>query len=239
MGDRPSDSRFRELAAAVHDCRRCPRLNEWRDEAAANPPRRFRGQEYWARPVSGFGDPAARIVIVGLAPAANGGNRTGRVFTGDQSGDWLFASLHRTGFANQPTSTSVDDGLELRDIWVTAAVKCAPPGNKPLTSERDNCLPWFERELELLTEATLFVALGGFAWDAAIRSIRALGGDIPRPKPRFGHGAVTRVGRWSMLGCFHPSQLNTFTGRLTEPMTDAIFARAADLADTVPGQVPG
>ncbi len=234
MSDRPHDSRLGELAAAVHDCRRCPRLNAWREEAAANPPRRFRGQDYWAKPVSGFGDPSARIMIVGLAPAANGGNRTGRVFTGDQSGDWLFASLHRSGLANQPTSVSRDDGLELDDAWVTAAVKCAPPGNKPLTSERDNCLPWFERELDLLAEVKVFVALGGFAWDAVIRSIRALGGTVPKPKPRFGHGAVTPVGRWTMLGCFHPSQLNTFTGRLTEPMTDEIFARAIALADAHP-----
>lgn len=223
----------------MHDCRRCPRLNAWRDHAAANPPRRFRGERYWAKPVSGFGDPAARIMIVGLAPAANGANRTGRVFTGDQSGDWLFASLHRTGFANQPTSVTRDDGLELTDIWVTASVKCAPPQNRPSTSERDNCLPWFERELELLTEVTLFVALGGFAWDAVIRSVRAMGGVVPRPKPRFGHGAVTPVGGRTMLGCFHPSQQNTFTGRLTEPMTDEIFRQARALADRVPGEVPG
>jgi len=238
MARRPSQSALDELAEAVHGCRRCPRLNAWRAETAANPPRRFRGQEFWAKPVSGFGDPAARIVIVGLAPAANGGNRTGRLFTGDRSGDWLFASLHRTGFANQPTSTARDDGLELTDAWVSAAVKCAPPGNRPLTSERDNCLPWFERELELLDRARVLVALGGFAWDGVIRSIRALGGEVPRPKPRFGHGEVTTVGRWAMLGCFHPSQLNTFTGRLTEPMTDEIFARALSLADAGPGS-PG
>lgn len=230
MGHRPSESSLGELAEAVHGCRRCPRLNVWRDEAAADPPRRFRGESYWAKPISGFGDPAARIMIVGLAPAAHGANRTGRVFTGDRSGDWLFASLHRTGFANQPTSISADDGLELNDIWVTAAVKCAPPANRPLISERDNCLPWFERELELLDRVTVFVALGGFAWDAVIRSIRALGGEIPRPKPRFGHGEVCQVGRWTMIGSFHPSQQNTFTKRLTEPMTDAIFLRAAELA---------
>ncbi|MDQ2621768.1 MAG: uracil-DNA glycosylase [Actinomycetota bacterium] len=240
MGYRPSDPRLGELADAVHGCRRCPRLNAWRDEAAANPPRRFLGEEYWAKPISGFGDPAARIMVVGLAPAANGANRTGRVFTGDRSGDWLFASLHRTGFANQPVSIAVDDGLELTNIWVTAAVKCAPPANKPLISERDNCLPWFERELELLDRVTVFVALGGFAWDAVIRSIRALGGEVPRPKPRFGHGEVTTVGRWTMIGSFHPSQQNTFTGRLTEPMTDDVFMRAAELAGAAaPREVAG
>lgn len=233
------ESEFDELAEAIHDCRRCPRLNAWRAETAANPPRRFRGQTYWQKPVSGFGDPDARIVIIGLAPAANGGNRTGRVFTGDPSGDWLYASLYRTGFANQPTSTAVDDGLEVEDAWVTALVKCAPPQNKPLTSERDNCLPWFEQELKLLTNATLFVALGQFAWDGAIRSVRKLGGEIPRPKPKFGHGALTRIGGYRMLGCFHPSQRNTFTGRLTEPMTDAIFEQARKLVeDGQPGD-PG
>jgi len=232
MSDGAPESAFDELAGAIHACRRCPRLNAWRAETAANPPRRFRGETFWQKPVSGFGDPEARIVIVGLAPAANGGNRTGRVFTGDPSGDWLYASLHRTGFANQPTSTSRDDGLALTGAWVTAAVKCAPPANKPLVSERDNCLPWFERELELLDRAVLFVALGQFAWDAVIRSIRALGGEIPRPKPRFGHGTLTTVGRYRMLGSFHPSQRNTFTGRLTEAMTDGIFERARLLAGT-------
>lgn len=231
MSDGRPESDFHALAQSIHACRRCPRLNAWRAETAANPPRRFRGQKFWQKPVSGFGDPRARIIVVGLAPAANGGNRTGRVFTGDPSGDWLYASLYRTGFANQPTSVSVDDGLEVTDIWVTAAVKCAPPQNRPLVSERDNCLPWFERELELLENATLFVALGQFAWDAVIRSVRKLGGEIPRPKPKFGHGALTTVGRWGMLGSFHPSQRNTFTGRLTEPMTDEIFGRARELVD--------
>ncbi|MCO5316786.1 MAG: uracil-DNA glycosylase [Solirubrobacterales bacterium] len=231
MSDGPPISDFDELADSIHACRRCPRLNSWRAETAANPPRRFRGETYWQKPVSGFGDPNARILIVGLAPAANGGNRTGRVFTGDPSGDWLYASLHRTGFANQPTSTSLDDGLRLEDAWVTAAVKCAPPQNKPLVSERDNCLPWFELELKLLRRAVLFVALGAFAWDALIRSVRKLGGEVPKPKPKFGHGAVTTLGGRTMLGCFHPSQRNTFTGRLTEPMTDEIFERARVLAD--------
>lgn len=230
MSNRPPDSAFSELAEAIHACRKCPRLNAWRAETAANPPRRFRGQKFWQKPVSGFGDPKARIVIAGLAPAANGGNRTGRVFTGDPSGDWLYASLYRTGFANQPESVSVDDGLEVKDIWVTALVKCAPPQNKPLTSERDNCLPWFERELGLLREATLFVALGQFAWDGIIRAVRQLGGAIPKPKPKFGHGALAIVGQYRMLGCFHPSQRNTFTGRLTEPMTDSIFEQARELA---------
>lgn len=238
MSDEPPIADFDELADSIHACRKCPRLNAWRAETAANPPRRFRGETYWQKPVSGFGDRDARIIVVGLAPAANGGNRTGRVFTGDPSGDWLYASLYRTGFANQPESVAVDDGLEVNDVWVTALVRCAPPQNKPLTSERDNCLPWFEQELGLLRNATLFVALGQFAWDGVIRSVRKLGGEIPRPKPKFGHGELTEVGGYRMLGCFHPSQRNTFTGRLTVPMTDSIFEQARQLAG-LPAPDPG
>jgi len=241
------------LAAEVHACRRCPRLVEWREAAAADPPRRFRDEDYWARPVSGFGDPAARVAIVGLAPAAHGGNRTGRMFTGDRSGDWLYAALHRAGFANQPEAVRRGDGLRLRDAYVTAIVRCAPPANKPLPQERDNCLPYIERELELLERSRVIVALGSFAWDGALRAIRALGGEVPRPRPRFGHGAEARVnrpapvqrkqqaidgkrvspdggGRWTLLGCYHPSQQNTFTGKLTEEMLDGVFARARELA---------
>ena len=201
----------------------------WREAVAADPPRRYRGERYWARPVPGFGDPEARLVMIGLAPAAHGGNRTGRVFTGDRSGDWLFAALHRAGFANQPTSVHRDDGLRLRDAYVTAVVKCAPPANKPLPSERDNCLPYLLRELELLERARVLMALGRFAWDGALAALRRAGHEVPRPKPEFGHGAEVRIGRFTLLGCFHPSQQNTFTGKLTEDMIDAVLARAREL----------
>ena len=217
------------LAAEVSACRRCPRLVAWREAVAADPPRRYRGERYWARPVPGFGDPAARLVMIGLAPAAHGGNRTGRVFTGDRSGDWLFAALHRAGFANQPTSVHRDDGLRLRDAYVTAVVKCAPPANKPLPPERDNCLPYLLRELELLEHARVLMALGRFAWDGALAALRRAGHEVPRPKPEFGHGAEVRIGRFTLLGCFHPSQQNTFTGKLTEDMIDAVLARAREL----------
>ncbi|HET8639237.1 MAG TPA: uracil-DNA glycosylase [Solirubrobacterales bacterium] len=221
---------FAELAREIHGCRRCPRLVEWREASAADPPRRFRGEDYWAKPLDGFGDPAARVVIVGLAPAAHGGNRTGRIFTGDRSGDWLFASLYRTGFANQPESVRRDDGLKLRDAYVAAVVRCPPPANRPLPSERDNCLPYLVRELPLLKRRRVIVALGGFAWDGALRALRDLGIETPRPKPRFGHGAEVEVGDLTLLGCYHPSQQNTFTGRLTKEMTDEIFVRAGELA---------
>jgi uracil-DNA glycosylase len=222
---------FAALETEVHVCRRCPRLVEWREERAEDPPRRFRGDDYWARPLSGFGDSAARLAIVGLAPAAHGANRTGRIFTGDRSGDWLYAALHRAGYANQPTSENRDDGLQLDDAYLTAVVRCAPPANRPTPAERDNCLPYLERELALLERCQTIVALGGFAWDGALRAIRALGGEIPRPRPHFGHGAEAEAGRWTLLGCYHPSQQNTFTRRLTEPMLDAVFARAAELTD--------
>ena len=227
-----SSERRRALAALaeeVHGCRRCPRLVEWREAQAASPPRRYRGQDYWARPVSGFGDPAAQVVIVGLAPAAHGANRTGRMFTGDRSGDWLYASLHRTGFASQPTSEWRGDGLELRDAYVTATVRCAPPANKPTPEERDACLPYLERELRLLDRSRVLVALGSFGWDGALRAARALDVEVPRPRPKFGHGAEAELGPWRLLGCFHPSQQNTFTGKLTVPMTDAVFRRAREL----------
>ncbi len=220
------------LADEIHACRRCPRLVEWREERAADPPRRFRGEDYWARPLDGFGDPAARLAIVGLAPAAHGANRTGRMFTGDRSGEWLYAALYRAGYASQATSERRGDGLRLHDAYVTAVVRCAPPANRPAPQERDNCLPYLERELALLEHCRTIVALGGFAWDGALRAIAALGAEMPRPKPRFGHGAEAVAGRWALLGCYHPSQQNTFTGRLTEPMLDAIFARARELADS-------
>jgi uracil-DNA glycosylase len=219
------------LAAEIEACRLCPRLVEWRERAASDPPARYRGQRYWARPLPGFGDPRARVVLVGLAPAAHGGNRTGRIFTGDRSGDWLFASLHRSGYANQPTSERRGDGLRLDDAFVSAVNRCPPPGNRPTPSERDNCLPYLERELALLPRARVLVALGSFAWDGALRALRALGHEIPRPKPRFAHGAEAALGPYLLLGCFHPSQQNTFTGKLTEEMMDAVFARARELAD--------
>jgi len=218
-----------ELAREVHACRRCPRLVSWREEVAADPPKRYRGERYWGRPVSGFGDPAARLLLVGLAPAANGANRTGRMFTGDRSGDWLYAALHRAGYANQPQAVSREDGLELRDAYVTATVRCAPPANKPTPEERDNCLPYLVRELELLERGRVVVALGSFGWDGFLRTARALGVEVPRPRPRFGHLAEVEIGRWRLLGCYHPSQQNTFTGKLTEPMIDAVFARARAL----------
>jgi uracil-DNA glycosylase len=222
----------RELAKldrVVSNCTACPRLVAWRNEVATDPPRRYRGEEYWARPLPGFGDPDARLLIVGLAPAAHGGNRTGRVFTGDRSGDWLFAALHRTGFANQPTSVSRDDGLRLIDAYVAAVVRCAPPANRPTPQERDTCLPYLVRELELLGRLRVIVALGAFAWDGALRGLAAAGHPTPRPKPRFGHGAEATVGPFTMIGTYHPSQQNTFTGKLTEEMLDAVFARAKDL----------
>ena len=200
--------------------------------------RRYRGERYWARPLPGFGDQRAPIVIVGLAPAAHGGNRTGRIFTGDRSGDWLFAALHRTGLANQPTSVNVDDGLRLRGAYVTAVNRCPPPQNRPTMEERDNCLPYLVRELQLLRSARVIVALGSFAWTGALLALAEIGGELPRPRPRFGHGVeatletagVGRRRRRTLIGCFHPSQQNTFTGKLTEPMLDAVFARARELA---------
>jgi uracil-DNA glycosylase len=218
------------LAEEIVECRRCPRLVEWREQAAANPPRRYQGQEYWARPLPGFGDPAARVVVVGLAPAAHGGNRTGRVFTGDRSGDWLYAALHRAGLANQALSEHRDDGLRLRDAYITAVNRCPPPGNRPTPAERDNCLPYLVRELRLLDRARVIVALGSYAWDGVLRALRAAGEDVPRPKPRFAHGAEAEVGRITLIGCYHPSQQNTFTGKLTQPMLDAVFARARELS---------
>jgi uracil-DNA glycosylase family 4 len=224
------------LSKEVIDCTRCPRLVEWRERSAAEPPRRYRGERYWARPLPGFGDARAPIVVVGLAPAAHGGNRTGRIFTGDRSGDWLFAALHRAGLANQPTSVRRGDGLRLDGAYVTAVVRCPPPQNRPTTEERDNCLPYLVRELRLLRGAHVIVALGSFAWTGSLLALAALGVDLPRPRPRFGHGAEAQLaaakdGReWSLVGCFHPSQQNTFTGKLTEPMLDAVFARARDLA---------
>ena len=219
-----------ELAREVVDCRRCPRLVQWREETARLKRAAYASESYWARPLPGFGDPAARVLVLGLAPAAHGGNRTGRIFTGDRSGDWLFGALWRVGFANQPTSVSRDDGLALSGCYVTAAVRCAPPGNRPLPSERENCLPYLARELSLLVDARVIVCLGAFAWDAAMRALAALEVTLPRPRPKFGHGSSIELGRWALLGCYHPSQQNTFTGKLTEGMMEAVFERARQLA---------
>ena len=219
-----------KLCREVLTCRRCPRLVAWREEVARVKRAAYADEEYWGRPLPGFGDPGARVIVLGLAPAAHGGNRTGRIFTGDRSGDWLFAALSRAGYANQPQSVARDDGLKLRDCYVTAAVRCAPPANRPLPSERDNCLPYFLRELALLGRARVIVCLGSFAWDAALRSLAAGGGEIPRPRPRFGHGVEASVGSWHLVGSYHPSQQNTFTGKLTERMLDDVFAAAKTLA---------
>jgi uracil-DNA glycosylase family 4 len=213
-----------DLEARIVTCRACPRLVAWREEVARVKRASFTSQTYWGRPVPGFGDPQARVMVLGLAPAAHGANRTGRIFTGDRSGDWLFASMYRTGYANQPTSVSADDGLRLTDLWVAAAVRCAPPANKPTPDERDRCLPYAREELDLLSRVSVIVCLGAFAWDAALR---ILGG--ARPRPKFGHLAEARVGAYTLLGSFHPSQQNTFTGKLTVPMTDAVFPRAREL----------
>ena len=213
------------VRADVVACRNCPRLVEWRERVAAEKRAAFRDQPYWGRPVPGFGDADAELVVVGLAPAAHGGNRTGRVFTGDRSADWLYRALHRAGYANQPTSEHRDDGLRLSGAYVTAAVRCAPPGNRPTTLERDTCSPYLERELALLREARVVVALGGFAC-GVLSSLTGL-----RPRPRFGHGVEAALpGGRTLLCSYHPSQQNTFTGRLTEPMFEAIFDRARELA---------
>jgi uracil-DNA glycosylase len=221
-----SSASLAELDAEVVVCRRCPRLVAWREEVARVKRAAFAAETYWGRPIPGFGDPAARLVILGLAPAAHGANRTGRIFTGDRSGDFLFAALHRAGYASQPTSVHAGDGLELRDARMLAAVRCAPPANRPTPAERDACLPFAERELALLERTRVVLCLGAFAWDAGLR----LRGDVPRPRPRFGHGAELEGPPWTMFGCFHPSQQNTFTGRLTPAMLDAILARARELA---------
>lgn len=217
------------VTAAVIGCRLCPRLVAWREAAAASPPARFRGEAYWGRPVPGLGDPAARLLVVGLAPAANGGNRTGRMFTGDPSGDWLYRALHRAGFASQPTSVDAGDGLRLTDCYVSAVVHCAPPDNKPLPEERDRCLPYLVDELRALVHLQVVVALGGFAWDGSLRALRLLGHPTPSPKPAFGHGARARVGPYELVGSYHPSQRNTATGLLTQKALDAVFATAHNL----------
>jgi len=218
------------IAAEVVACRACPRLVEWRERVARDKTARFADQTYWGRPVPGFGDPAARILILGLAPAAHGGNRTGRIFTGDRSGDFLFASLHRTGLSNQPTSVSRDDGLQLTDAYLSAVNRCAPPNNKPTPAERETCLPFLEREIAALERLRVLVALGAFAWNGALRALSGLG-HARTPRPRFGHAAQVSLGPFALVGSYHPSQQNTFTGTLTPRMLDEVFERAIAIAD--------
>jgi uracil-DNA glycosylase family 4 len=220
-----------ELDARVSVCAACPRLVRWREDVAATKRASFADQPYWGRPIAGWGDPEPGVLIVGLAPAANGGNRTGRVFTGDSSGDWLFASLHRVGLATRPTSEHAGDGQRLVGARMVATVRCAPPQNRPTTAERDTCAPWIEREVRLvLPHVRAVVALGAYGWDAALRALGGAGLDVPRPRPRFGHGAEVALGPLALLGSYHPSQHNTFTGRLTPGMLDEVLSRARDLA---------
>jgi uracil-DNA glycosylase family 4 len=218
-GARPLSSGLATLREEVVTCRRCPRLVAWREEVARVKRAAFASETYWGRPIPGFGDPAATVLVLGLAPAAHGGNRTGRVF----------AALHAVGMASQPTSRSVGDGLILRGCWVSAAVRCAPPANRPTPAERDTCLPFAVRELALLGAVRAIVCLGGFAWDAALRILAAGDGAVPRPKPRFGHGAEVSIGERVLLGCYHPSQQNTFTGRLAPGMMEDVLRRAQAL----------
>ena len=232
----PRPAALLTLDHEIVECRACPRLVEWREQVAAEKRASFRSDAYWGRPVPGFGDPRARVLVAGLAPAAHGANRTGRVFTGDRSGDFLYASLHRTGFANQPTSVAADDGLELRDLYITAAVRCAPPANKPTPEERNSCLPYLGRELELLDAVRVIVVLGAFAYEAVGRMLADARSPLPSPRPKFTHRLEVPTARAMVLGCYHPSQQNTFTGKLTEPMIDDVFLRARALADGVPSR---
>jgi uracil-DNA glycosylase len=222
-----------QLQTDIHNCKACPRLVAWREQVAVEKRASYRDETYWGRPISGFGDPEAQVVVLGLAPAAHGANRTGRVFTGDRSGDWLYRAMHKAGFANQANSTDLHDGLTLANAWVTAAVRCAPPDNKPMPDERDRCIPFLQREIVLLRNTKVVITLGKFAYDVALK------GFSPSTKPKFGHGveasATTAHGKPLTIICsFHPSQQNTFTGKLTEPMIDAIFSRAQALASPAP-----
>ena len=229
----PVESALMELAADIVVCRRCPRLVAWRERVAIEKVARFAGEPYWGRPLPGFGDPNARVLVLGLAPAAHGGNRTGRIFTGDRSGDFLCAALFATGYANQATSVRADDGLILTDAYLAAAVRCAPPLNRPTNVERDNCSPYLVRELAALSRVRVIVALGAFGWDAALRTIAAADVTLTTGRrPKFGHGAEAAIGPYQLIGSFHPSQRNTFTGRLTPPMLESILSRAKEIAQT-------
>ncbi len=221
-------SSWTDLNRRVVSCRLCPRLVAWREEVARLRKPAYADQVYWGKPLTGFGDPEAGLWILGLAPAAHGGNRTGRIFTGDRSGDWLFRALHRAGFANQPTSVARDDGLKLAGAFISAAVRCAPPGNQPTPEERDRCFPYLEEEFAKLKRVKVLLALGAFAWQAALRLLKGAGWER-KPRPDFGHGKEVPLGSYVLLGSFHPSQQNTFTGKLTEPMLDGVFERAKEL----------
>ena len=228
-----------DLAARISACRACPRLVAWRESVAASPPPAFAGETYWARPLPGTGDPRARLVVVGLAPAAHGGNRTGRMFTGDRSGDFLVAGLYRAGFANQPVSVAADDGLQLRDAYLTAPVRCAPPDNRPTPAERDTCLAYLAEELALLSNARAYLALGAFAYDA-LRRLRTTVGEPPSPRPKFAHGAVVPLSSGRTVVCsYHPSQRNVFTGLLDAAMFDEALALAKAACETPPSSPPG
>lgn len=223
--------RLADVEDRLISCRRCPRLVEWRERVACERRAAFQDEEYWGRPVPAFGDPDAPILVVGLAPAAHGANRTGRMFTGDRSGDWLFRALHRAGFANQATSTSRSDGLRLNDVLITAVVRCAPPANKPTPDERRACRAWLEEELDTLHPFRVFVALGGYAYNQVMRVLEGRGLEVPTPRPAFQHLAeVPLEGGPTVLASYHPSQQNTFTGTLTEEMFDRVWARARELA---------
>ena len=227
IAERADRAALAAIERQVVACRRCPRLVAWRERVATEKRAAFAHEDYWGRPLPGFGDPDARVYVLGLAPAAHGGNRTGRVFTGDRSADWLIAAMHRAGFASQPTSVHPGDGLTLSDAFIAAAVRCAPPANRPLPAERDNCLPYAAAELRAMPGVRVIVCLGAFAWNAAARLYGL------RPRPRFGHGAEHAIpGGPTMLATYHPSQQNTFTGKLTVPMLDAVFTRARELADS-------
>jgi uracil-DNA glycosylase len=231
-----------ELDREVTSCRRCPRLVAWREQVARERRAAFASEEYWGRPLPGFGDERAKILLLGLAPAAHGANRTGRMFTGDRSGDFLYAALWRAGLASAPRSERRDDGLELNGVRITAAVRCAPPANKPTPAERDNCLPWSLAEMKLLSEVAVVVCLGAFAWDAGLRLRRALGDPAAppiRPRPRFAHGGLAPGAPWPLLGCYHPSQQNTFTGKLTPQMLDDVLVRAREIAGLDPARRGG
>ena len=229
LGARVTRKQLALVTAEVIECRRCSRLVAWRERVASQKVARFADDVYWGRPVPGFGDPDARILIVGLAPAAHGGNRTGRIFTGDASGDFLFPALYGAGLSNRGMSRRRDDGLRLIGTYIAAVNRCAPPDNRPTPLERDNCLPYLEREIAALERVRVVVGLGAYAWDGTLRALASLG-HVRRPRPRFAHGAQAEIGPFTMIGSFHPSQQNTFTGRLTRPMLDAVFARAVEIA---------